>query len=345
MIKPCLLVFVWTKAFGFLGRDVHMTTTLTRINELLKGGNLEEAQRELDAIPSDGVDPAERRLASGKILERQGRWQEAANAYESILEEDEDHTEAAFRLAYLADRHGDDETAIELYERCVAETPAPVSALLNLSVLYEDAERYGEALVCLDRVLEEHPNHTRARQFQEDVEGAFDMYYDEEQQRLRDKRNAILETPVSDFELSVRSRNCLKQMDIHVLGDLLRTTEAELLTYKNFGETSLSEINAMLTQKGLRLGQLLDEPPSQGDGSELDGAVGGGKPPEAFRSVAELKLSVRSRKCLLRLGINTIGELTIRSEAELLAIKNFGMTSLLEIKQQLAETGLALRDD
>ena len=63
------------------------------------------------------------------------------------------------------------------------------------------------------------------------------------------------------------------------------------------------------------------------------------------RSVAELELSVRSRKCLMRLGISSIGELTQRSEAELLAIKNFGMTSLSEIKRRLAELGLALRND
>jgi DNA-directed RNA polymerase subunit alpha len=44
-------------------------------------------------------------------------------------------------------------------------------------------------------------------------------------------------------------------MNIKSLGDLLKTTEQELLAYKNFGETSLNEIKALLAQKGLRLGQ------------------------------------------------------------------------------------------
>ena len=61
------------------------------------------------------------------------------------------------------------------------------------------------------------------------------------------------------------------------------------------------------------------------------------------KPVSELELSVRSRKCLQRLNINTIGELAIRTEAELLGTKNFGQTSLVEIKQRLTENGLALR--
>ena len=61
------------------------------------------------------------------------------------------------------------------------------------------------------------------------------------------------------------------------------------------------------------------------------------------RSVAELELSVRSRKALQRLGAVSLGELIAHSEAELMGIKNFGQTSLTEIKQQLARFGLSLR--
>ncbi len=92
-----------------------------------------------------------------------------------------------------------------------------------------------------------------------DVESARSMYYDEDGDRRGDRRNIVLDIPISDFELSVRSRNCLKKMNIRSLGDLLRTTEPELLGYKNFGETSLNEIKALLASKGLRLGQQADE--------------------------------------------------------------------------------------
>ena len=65
---------------------------------------------------------------------------------------------------------------------------------------------------------------------------------------------------MTDFELSVRSRNCLQKMGVMTLGDLARTSEAELLASKNFGETSLVEIREMMTSKGLQLGQLASEP-------------------------------------------------------------------------------------
>src|SRR5580658_11262240 len=88
-----------------------------------------------------------------------------------------------------------------------------------------------------------------------DVDSARSMFYDDDDTHRGDRRNQVLEIPITDFELSVRSRNCLKKMNIRSLGDLLRTTEQELLSYKNFGETSLNEIKALLAQKGLRLGQ------------------------------------------------------------------------------------------
>ena len=80
------------------------------------------------------------------------------------------------------------------------------------------------------------------------------MFYDEEQEVRNDKKAQIFKIPVSDFELSVRSRNCLAKMNIVTLGDLVMKTEAELLSYKNFGETSLNEIKQILESKGLRLG-------------------------------------------------------------------------------------------
>ena len=61
------------------------------------------------------------------------------------------------------------------------------------------------------------------------------------------------------------------------------------------------------------------------------------------KSVDDLELSVRAKRCLERLGLRTLGDVASRSEAELMAAKNFGVTSLMEIKQQLANFGLSLR--
>ena len=61
-----------------------------------------------------------------------------------------------------------------------------------------------------------------------------------------------------------------------------------------------------------------------------------------YRSVDELELSVRSANCLKNAGIKLIGELVIRTEAEMLKTQNFGRKSLNEIKDVLADMGLTL---
>ena len=168
------------------------------------------------------------------------------------------------------------------------------------------------------------------------------MMYDENTLRERERHDADLELPITDFELSVRSRNCLRQMNIRTLGDLLRTSEAELLSYKNFGETSLNEIKTMLSQRGLNLGRALqpEEPPA----TLISPPVPEEEASSLNRLVSELELSVRARKCVQLLGAVTLGDLVAHSEAQLMATKNFGQTSLNEIKQQLAQLDLSLRE-
>ena len=284
---------------------------------------------------------AEEYFRRGLDAEGQGLHERAADFYERALNENPDHERACFNLAVLYDRRGEDAKAIELYERVTTSPPVHLNALVNLAILYEDNNHYDEAHRCLDAVLRTNPNHQRARLFMKDVESARSMYYDEDDRR-GDRRNQVLEIPISDFELSVRSRNCLKKMNIRTLGDLLRTTEPELLGYKNFGETSLNEIKALLAQKGLRLGQAADE--TKTAILRRPTVSVGNVPPElATKGVGDLELSVRSRKALQRLNINTLGELASRTEDELLGCKNFGQTSLNEIKQQLGTFGMSLR--
>jgi DNA-directed RNA polymerase subunit alpha len=62
-------------------------------------------------------------------------------------------------------------------------------------------------------------------------------------------------------------------------------------------------------------------------------------------SISELDLSVRSANCLSSEKIETIGELVSRSEAELLKVRNFGKTSLREVKKKLSDMGLQLGMD
>jgi DNA-directed RNA polymerase subunit alpha len=61
--------------------------------------------------------------------------------------------------------------------------------------------------------------------------------------------------------------------------------------------------------------------------------------------IEELELGVRSYNCLKRVGIETIGDLVVKTENELAAIPNFGKKSVEEVKETLAAHGLTLRGD
>ena len=296
----------------------------------------------------------------GEKAENDGSLEQAIEHYNHALNEDPDHDAACFRLARLYDQHGMDAQAIDLYERICGGSPVPLNALLNLAVLYEDNGMYEEARRCLQAVLDTEPNHPRARLYLRDIDSAHDPAAEDEE-RAAAAQDAVLEQPVAEFDLSVRARNALKKMDIETIGDLLRVREQDLMAFKNFGETSLAEIKSLLASRGLRLGQFAD-----GDGAPAAAASAGGAyaspTPAAFgadpsltavdgdvpgelldKPIADLELSVRSRKALQRLNLQTIGELASKTEDELLGCKNFGQTSLNEIKQILASFGLGLR--
>ncbi len=67
-----------------------------------------------------------------------------------------------------------------------------------------------------------------------------------------------LNRSIDELEFSVRSANCLKNADIHFIGDLVQRSEQEMLKTKNFGRKSLKEIKDILTNMNLHLGMKLD---------------------------------------------------------------------------------------
>ena len=101
----------------------------------------------------------------------------------------------------------------------------------------------------------------------------------------------------------------------------------------------------MLAQRGLRLGQVVEQQQNAAKVAVYEQLkTDTGSSDEILnRSVNELQLSVRARKALSLLNVQTIGDLCLKTEAELMGVKNFGMTSLLEIKEKLVSMGLSLR--
>jgi len=78
----------------------------------------------------------------------------------------------------------------------------------------------------------------------------FEEESDEDSERIRN----ILNIPVEELELSVRSSNCLKNADIKTVGELVRKTEEDIAKTRNFGKKSLQEIKEKLKEWNLSLG-------------------------------------------------------------------------------------------
>ena len=86
--------------------------------------------------------------------------------------------------------------------------------------------------------------------FTEEPEGTEEKEVDEEAKKIAQ----LLQTPVEEIELTVRSANCLKAAGITHLRDLVSRTEAEMLQYRNFGRKSLNELEKILEENNLSWG-------------------------------------------------------------------------------------------
>lgn len=316
---------------------------LERVGALRMAGQLDAAQDALKKIASKAVSRADYSFQSGCLMADRGDTFGAVEYFERAIDMDPYHTRALFWLANENSRHGNDDEAIALYERALSRPPMHIGALLNLGLLYEDADRNDLAAFCFRRVLEADPANARARLYLKDIDATEGVVIDEESLRSEQKLRQTLSRSIADFELSVRSRNCLERLNLRTLGDLTQVTEPELLAARNFGETSLKEVRELMAQHGLAIGGAAAPtpadagPPAADLSPEQQVALG--------MSIPELNLSVRARKCMSRLGLLMVADLVARTPDELLATRNFGVTSLNEIRAKLEELGLHLRND
>jgi len=311
---------------------------------LRAAGRSADAERVLEKLPQREASADYWAMRGAMLADAGAAVEEIVAALEKALAIDAGNPTALFAMGVLHDRFGNDDEAKSCYERSLGRYPGTVGALMNLGLLYEDEDDFDAAQRCYQRVLDAFPDHPRARLFLKDSSASGDHKLDEQELRTRDRIEQVMALPVTDFELSVRSRNCLQKMGIMTLGDLARTTEAELLESKNFGETSLVEIKDMLASKGLSLGQMAT--PALAEEAAVEAAEPSADEQEVYSlPIADLNLSVRARKCTTKLGIATIGDLVRRTAEDLMECKNFGVTSLNEVREKLVERGLKLRGD
>lgn len=301
-----------------------------RVRSLIEGGRLDEAESAIQDLPED----ADREFVSGLFFETQNQTERAISAYEGALEREPEHVEAAFKLGVLLDRIGDDDMAIEYYLVCADVWPHYVPGVINLGILYDERGESNAAADCFRQALAYNPDNQRAKILLRDAQCSRSMFYDEREEREREKMEKILKTPVNDFELSVRSRNCLAKMNIFTLGDLISISEPEMLNYKNFGETSLREVKEMLDARNLRLGMLRD-----GDDRTMTKA----DHKTLNESTEKLELSSRSGQVLERLGCSRIGDIAQYADLELYRTPGAGQSVVQELSTALGAFGMHLK--
>ncbi len=297
---------------------------------LAAAGQADEAERAAQAV----VETAERQFCIGLAAETKGNVEGAIKAYEAALETDPKHAEAAFKLGVLLDRIGDDDLAAEQFLVCADVWPAYVPGVVNLGIIYDERGEPNAAVDCFRQALAWNPRDRRALGLLRDAKASRQMYYDEKEEREREKMEKIMRTSVNDFELSVRSRNCLAKMNIFTLGDLLRISEPEMLAYKNFGETSLKEVKEMLAARNLRLGmykEVEEKTIAKADHKVL------------AESIERLELSPVSAQVLDGLGVTRIGDLAQYSDLDLYKAPGSGQTVMQELATALGAYGVVLR--
>lgn len=124
---------------------------------------------------------------------------------------------------------------------------------LTIEVWTDGSVRADDAIGLAAKLIKDHM--TIFINFEEEAD---DFTYDD-MARPPLPRNDVLDRSIDEMELSVRSYNCLKNADIRSIRDLIRRTERDMLSTKNFGKKSLNEIKDLLHGMGLDFGMDFDE--------------------------------------------------------------------------------------
>lgn len=124
---------------------------------------------------------------------------------------------------------------------------------LTIEVWTDGSVRPDDAIGLAAKLIKDHM--TIFINFEEEAD---DFSYDD-MARPPLPRNDVLDRSIDELELSVRSYNCLKNADIRSIRDLIKKTERDMLSTKNFGKKSLTEIKDLLHGMGLDFGMDFDE--------------------------------------------------------------------------------------
>lgn len=339
--SDALVAFTAAEKAGYTASQVQ----LQKVAVHRESGHLKEAHAGIVKLAEMASHSAEYHFQRGGLALAEGHKVQGIEAFEQAIKLDPGHTGALFELAKANDFAGNDEEAVQYYERSLRYPPVHLGTLNNLGILYEDSGQFEKAADCYRKLLAADPTDEQARLFLRDAQASQSMEIRGEESPGDPLQSKAMETPVSDFELSVRARTCLKKLNIRTLGDLTRISEKQLVAAKNFGEQSLHEIREMMTSRGLAIGQSEKGGTPAAVQSPFNEALTPEEQALYAKSVSELNFSVRARKCMSRLNIQIVGDLVSKSVEDLMEARNFGVTSLNEVREKLTELGLNLRGD
>ena len=122
---------------------------------------------------------------------------------------------------------------------------------LNMEIITDGTIHPEEAIEEASKILIQH------LMLITDEKISFDSNEDQEEDIVDEEilhMRKILKTPLEDMDLSVRAYNCLKAAKINSLSELVQYDTSDLLKFRNFGKKSLTEIEALVIDKGLSFG-------------------------------------------------------------------------------------------
>jgi hypothetical protein len=144
---------------------------------------------------------------------------------------------------------------------------------------------------------------------------------------------------VADLDLSIRAYNCLTRGGINTMEDLTQRTHEELMKVRNMGNKSFAEVVDKIHSMGYKLADEVEEKevPEESIGQENQ--------VEETIYISELDLSRRASNCLIRGGINTMEDITQRTQDDLMRVRNMGKKSYEEIINKVHSLGYKLADE
>ncbi|HHU24136.1 MAG TPA: DNA-directed RNA polymerase subunit alpha [Acholeplasmataceae bacterium] len=155
--------------------------------------------------------------------------------------------------------------------------------------------------------------------------------------------NKKLDKKIEDLDLSVRSYNCLKRANINTVGELTQKTVEEMMKVRNLGRKSLKEVIEKLRDIGLSL-KSDDGYNDFAEGDDKDVTDKDEQDLDENAPPLDTGLSVGLYNALKRQNINTIGDLTSKTVAELKEEFGFDAKQIKEIENMLKAKGLSLSD-